>query len=464
MSATPATQSLSGEAGTTGPLVEPIVRPGSTGHTDGAWADRPVPVQTRSGRFTSTDPAAFPAVTGREVDWKLSPVERLRPLIDGPLDGSPYAYLARETPGATVEWVTPDHDLVGRAGTPEDKASANAWSSVENVLLVTLTGDEKSSITIGRSGLDAAPRAGHTIVHATPNSRGIVILQNTGAAQLVENVEIVVDEGAQITVVSVQEWDDDAIHLSSQFATLGRDAQLKHFVVTLGGSIVRVNPSAHLKGQGSDADLNGVYFADAGQHLEQQVYVNHDAPNTKSRVNFKGALQGEGARTVWIGDVLIGRAAPGTDSYEQNRNLVLSEGTRADSIPNLEIETGDIMGAGHASATGRFDDEHLFYLESRGIPEEEARRIVVLGFLSEIVQRIGDDKLQERLQASLESELADGARARAEADALHGSAASTRSPYVDTSPGATTALGTDHDSSEPDAAVKAAAADAGATA
>ena len=82
------------------------------------------------------------------------------------------------------------------------------------------------------------------------------------------------------------------------------------------------------------------------------------------------------------GDVLIGRTAPGTDSYEQNRNLVLSEGTRADSIPNLEIETGDILGAGHASATGRFDDEHLFYLESRGIPEEEARRIVVLGFLS----------------------------------------------------------------------------------
>jgi Fe-S cluster assembly protein SufD len=428
MSATPVTtDNLSA------PVVQPIVRPGSTGHTDGAWADRPVPVQTRSGRFTSTDPAAFAAVTGREVDWKLSPVERLRPLIDGTLDGSPYAYLARETQGASVEWVSPEHPLRGTAGTPEDKASANAWSNVENVLLVTVSGDEPSSITIGRSGLDTAARAGHTVVHATANSRGIVILQNAGSANLVENVEIIVDEGAQLTLVSVQEWDDDAIHLSTQFAKIGRDAVLKHFVVSLGGSIVRVNTAAHLSGQGGEADLNGVYFADAGQHLEQQVYVNHDAPKTKSRVNYKGALQGDGARTVWIGDVLIGRTAPGTDSYEQNRNLVLSEGTRADSIPNLEIETGDILGAGHASATGRFDDEHLFYLESRGIPEAEARRMVVLGFLSEIVQRIGDQRLQDRLQASLEAELTEGARARAEADALHGS--SHGKAYVDRLPG-----------------------------
>ncbi|GAA4264705.1 Fe-S cluster assembly protein SufD [Frondihabitans peucedani] len=453
MSATPATtQPTSTDPATAAPLVEPIVRPGSKGHTDGAWADRPVPVQTRSGRFASTDPAAFPAVTGREVDWKLSPVERLRPLIDGALDGSPYAYLARDTPGASVEWVAPDHALVGTAGTPEDKASANAWASVDNVLLVTLSGDDASSITLGRSGFDASPRAAHTVVHATPNSRGMVILQNSGSANLVENVEIVVDEGAQLTVVSVQEWDDDAIHLATHFAKIGRDAQLKHFVVSLGGSVVRINPSAHLAGQGADADLNGVYFADAGQHLEQQVYVNHDAPATKSRVNYKGALQGEGARTVWIGDVLIGRTAPGTDSYEQNRNLVLSEGTRADSIPNLEIETGDIQGAGHASATGRFDDEHLFYLESRGIPEEEARRIVVLGFLSEIVQRIGEPGLQERLQASLEKELAEGARARAEADSAAGSAASRRSPYVDSQPGASVATGTEHVTTEPDVA------------
>jgi Fe-S cluster assembly protein SufD len=103
--------------------------------------------------------------------------------------------------------------------------------------------------------------------------------------------------------------------------------------------------------------------------------------------------------------VLIGNAAVGTDSYEQNRNLVLTDGTRADSVPNLEIETGDIEGAGHASATGRFDDEQLFYLQSRGITEEEARRLVVRGFLAEVVQQIGDAELEERLMAALEAEL-----------------------------------------------------------
>ncbi|NRD26025.1 Fe-S cluster assembly protein SufD [Frigoribacterium sp. VKM Ac-2836] len=399
---------MSAAAPTTTPesTTTPGVQHGAGAHTDGGWGL--VPVQTRSERFTSVDPAAFADVTGREVDWKLSPVSRLRPLIDGHLDGSPYAYLARETPGATVEWIDRGDSRVGTAGTPEDKASANAWASAEKVLAVTLDGDEPSAITIGRSGLDREPRAGHTLIHAKAHSQAMVVLRNTGSAQLVENVEIVVDEGAHLTVVTLQEWDDDAVHLASHHARIGRDAQLKHFVVSLGGSVVRVNPSAHLAEQGADAELYGVYFADAGQHLEQQVYVNHDAPKTRSRVNYKGALQGAGARTVWIGDVLIGRTAPGTDSYEQNRNLVLSEGTRADSIPNLEIETGDIEGAGHASATGRFDDEHLFYLQSRGISEHEARRLVVLGFLVEVIQKIGDADLQARLVDAIEVELAAG--------------------------------------------------------
>ena len=149
----------------------------------------------------------------------------------------------------------------------------------------------------------------------------------------------------------------------------------------------------------------GLYFADAGQHIEHRLFVDHTAPKTKSHVTYKGALQGEGARSVWVGDVLIGNSAVGTDSYEQNRNLVLTDGTRADSVPNLEIETGDIEGAGHASATGRFDDEQLFYLMARGIPEDEARRLVVRGFLTEIVQQIGSAELEQRLMEALETEL-----------------------------------------------------------
>jgi len=372
-------------------------------HSDGRFGF--VPVQTRSARFKSFNVADFPAVTGREAVWKLSPVAKFTDLTAGELDGS--AYDIDSTPHADVDvsWVDRSDARIGAAGAPEERAAANAWSTFDKALAITVSGEEAKEVTITRSGLGSTPRAAHTVIEARPFSQGVVILQNTGSARISENVEIIVGESANLTVVTVQEWDADAVQLANHFATIGRDARLKHVVVSLGGGIVRVNPSVQLAGPGSDTELFGLYFADAGQHLEQQVYVNHDAPNSRSRVNYKGALQGAGARTVWIGDVLIGRTAPGTDSYEQNRNLVLTEGTRADSIPNLEIETGDILGAGHASATGRFDDEQLFYLQSRGIGEIEARRLVVRGFLSEIVQHIGSGPLEERLQGAIEDEL-----------------------------------------------------------
>jgi len=372
-------------------------------HSDGRFGF--VPVQTRSARFKSFDVADFPAVTGREAVWKLSPVAKFTDLTAGALDGSVYEIDTTPHPDVDVSWVDRSDTRIGTAGAPEERAAANAWSTFEKALAITVTGEEAKEITLTRANLGSAPRAAHTVIEAKPFSQAVVILQNSGDARLSENVEIIVGESANLTVVTVQEWNADAVQLANHFASIGRDARLKHVVVSLGGGIVRVNPSVHLAGPGSDTDLFGLYFADAGQHLEQQVYVNHDAANSRSRVNYKGALQGVGARTVWIGDVLIGNSAPGTDSYEQNRNLVLTEGTRADSIPNLEIETGDILGAGHASATGRFDDEQLFYLQSRGIGEVEARRLVVRGFLSEIVQHIGSAPLEERLQGAIEDEL-----------------------------------------------------------
>ncbi|ROQ58837.1 iron-regulated ABC transporter permease protein SufD [Rathayibacter sp. PhB152] len=380
-------------------------RLGIAAHSDGAFT----PVQTRSERFASTDVDAFETVTGREIAWKLTPVARLGDLIDGPLDGSPTPLESAAVEGVDVSWVGRDDARIGTAGLPEDRAAANAWSQFEKALSIRVTGEDEKVATLVRTGLGSAPRAAHTIIEAAPYARGVVVLQNEGEATLAENVEVLVGEGAQLTIVTLQEWADDARHLANHFLRVGRDAKVKHIVVTLGGSIVRVNPSAHLVERGADGELLGLYFADGGQHLEQQVYVDHDAPDTRSRVTYKGALQGQGARTVWIGDVLIRQSANGTDSYEQNRNLVLSDGTRADSIPNLEIETGDIAGAGHASATGRFDDEQLFYLQSRGIREDEARRLVVRGFLSEIVQQIGVTELEDRLQLAIEAELAGSA-------------------------------------------------------
>lgn len=391
-------------AGTPSQTLETTGQHGIRAHSDGAG--RFVPVQTRSERFTSTNVDDFAAVTGREASWKLTPVDKLGELISGDLDGSAYSVDADSVDGVSVTWVDAADVERGLAGIPEERAAANAWSQTEQVLRIDVSGEEKKRAVIRRSTLGTTPRAAHTVITAAPFSSALVILDSLGQAKLTENVEIVVGDGAHLTVVSVQGWDDDALHLAAHFAKIGRDAKLKHVVVSLGGSIVRVNPSTHLASEGGDVEALGLYFSDAGQHLEQQVYVNHDAPHTRSRVTYKGALQGQGARSVWIGDVLIGQKATGTDSYEQNRNLVLTDGTRADSIPNLEIETGDIAGAGHASATGRFDDEQLFYLQARGISEEEARRLVVRGFLTEIVQQIDDAELQERLGAAIEAELA----------------------------------------------------------
>ena len=368
-----------------------------------------VPVQTRNERFTSTDVHDFPEVTGREATWKLTPVDRLGELISGVLDGTRYEFEVPDVDDVDVSWVPRSDSRIGLAGIPEDRASANAWTMFEGALAITVGGEEHRELVLSRSQFGSGARAAHTLIDAKPFSNAVVVLDNSGSALLSENVEILVGDGASLTVVTVQDFDDDARYVATHFAKVGRDATLKHVVVSLGGSVVRVNPSATLAEPGADGELLGVYFADSGQHLEQQVFLFHQAANTRGRVNYKGALQGEGARTVWIGDVLIGPDAVATDSYEQNRNLVLTDGTRADSIPNLEIETGDIQGAGHASATGRFDDEQLFYLRARGIPEEEARRLVVRGFLTDIIQRIGYAPLEERLTSAIEVELA-GAR------------------------------------------------------
>lgn len=376
-------------------------------HSDGGWGL--VPIQSRAGRFASFDVAEFEPVTGMETEWKFTPTKILKDLLNDPLDGGRYEY-ATESVGegsaeAALEWVSRSDARIGTVGKPEERGSANAWTQFDEALVITVSGEQLAETRITRTSLSVKSRAAHTFIEAKPNSNGVVIIDSSGAASLSENVEISVGDGARLTVVSIQDWDAEGMHLATHFAKIGRDAYLKHVVVSLSGTVVRVNTNAHLAGEGSDVELLGVYFADAGQHLEQQVFVNHDAPHSKSRVSYRGALQGKDARAVWVGDVLIRPSAPGTDSYEENRNILLTEGTRADSVPNLEIETGDIAGAGHASASGRFDDEQLFYLQSRGVPEDEARRLVVRGFLSAIIQRIGVPTVQEKLELAIETEL-----------------------------------------------------------
>lgn len=369
-----------------------------------------VPVQTRSERLHSFEPADFGAPTGREVNWKHTPVAKLAGLFaDEPGDENAVTYGL----DAVEAFLAPSEDEEGPYGEffrPEDLPSAIAWKQGPRGLHIQLPAEAEldEPILVPIEGTGADKRAfGQILIEALPHSRGTVVLEHKGSAQYAQNVEIIVRDGAHLTVISLQRWNDDAVHASAHQATVGADATLKHFVISFGGGMVRVNPSLELTGAGSEGYMYGLSYADAGQHLESQVYLHHKGPHTKGDVLYKGALQGEGAHSVWIGDVLIGADATGTDSYEANRNLVLTEGARADSIPNLEIETGDILGAGHASATGRFDDEQLFYLQARGITEEEARRLVVLGFLTDIVQRLGIPALETELLAAIEAELAE---------------------------------------------------------
>jgi Fe-S cluster assembly protein SufD len=361
------------------------------------------PADARVDRMLSRDPDAFPALTGREEDWRFTPLARLRGLHDGSAAADGVLELTVTGP-ATVETIGPDHPLVGTALLPADKAAALAMRDFKEGQLVRIDGELAEPVVLSFTGSGQVSH-GHVVVDVAPFAKGVVVLEHTGDATHSGGVEVRVGDGADITLVSLQEWDDTAVHLSAQAALVGRDARFKSVVVTLGGNLVRLNPTVSYGATGGSAEFVGLAFADAGQHLEHRLFVDHGMPHCTSRVTYKTAVQGEGAHTIWIGDVLIRAAATGTDTYELNRNLLLTDSARADSVPNLEIETGEIAGAGHASATGRFDDEQLFYLQSRGITPDEARRIVVLGFFTEILQQIGVPSLEGRLVQAIEQEL-----------------------------------------------------------
>ncbi|MCG8924820.1 Fe-S cluster assembly protein SufD [Lentzea sp. CC55] len=366
-----------------------------------------VPVASRAEHFTSYDVDAFEVPGGREEIWRFTPLKRLAGLHSGAAATGSAAVEVNAAAGVTVETVGRDDDRLGKAGVPGDRIAAQAYSSFEQATIVTLPGDAKTeptTVTVTGAGTGTVAY-GHIQIKASQFAEGTVILDFRGSGAYADNVEFLVADGAHLTVIAIHDWADDAVHVSQHHVKLGRDATIKHTVVTLGGDVVRVTPVVQYAGRGGDAELFGLYFADAGQHQEHRPFIDHGQPNCRSNVVYKGALQGEGAHAVWIGDVLIRVAAEGTETFELNRNLILTDGARADSVPNLEIETGEIEGAGHASATGRFDDEQLFYLQARGIPETQARRLVVRGFFQELIAKITVPEVRERLETAIEAEL-----------------------------------------------------------
>jgi Fe-S cluster assembly protein SufD len=365
-----------------------------------------LPTGSPAERFTSRNPDDFAVPRGREEEWRFTPVRLIRDVFE------PYEHEGTETvtvdapEGVRHELVGRDHPLFGTVARPADRVAALALAGVQQALLVDIGVEVAPERPIlvdvhGKPGRNY----GHVIVRAQRFSQATVIFDHTGQTTDTANVEFLVEDGASLSVVSVQDWDPGTVHISAHTARVGRDASFRHVSVGLGSGLVRLSPTVTYAGPGGRAELLGVALVGSDHHVESRLFVDHSQPNCSSNVLYKNALLGDSARTVWIGDVRIRPSATGTDTYEMNRNLLLSDGARADSVPNLEIETGDIAGAGHASATGRFDDLQLFYLQARGIPEDQARRLVVRGFFADVVERIGVPDLQHRILTAIETRL-----------------------------------------------------------
>jgi Fe-S cluster assembly protein SufD len=371
------------------------------------------PPKTRAHALRSHDVNDFPALTGREEEWRFTPLRRLRGLATGDVVvGAPPQYeYGQLPPGVSVSTVDRSDPRPGSVLTPFDRISALASGNAKEAMLVSVARGanpgEAATIRLVGAGAEGAA-FGHTFVEVGELAEATLVLEHTGSATLADNVEVAVGNAARLVLVTVADWASDAVQAQHVKFRLGRDAHVTHIQVALGGDLVRQYTSVEYADRGGECEAYGLYFAGAGQHLEHRLLVDHGVPDCRSYVNYRGALQGAGAHTVWVGDVLIRAVATGTDTYEVNRNLILTDGARADSIPNLEIETGEVIGAGHASATGRFDDEQLFYLMSRGIPDQVARRLVVHGFFHELLGKIPVDDLRDRLAVTIEARLADG--------------------------------------------------------
>ncbi|OFL16316.1 Fe-S cluster assembly protein SufD [Corynebacterium sp. HMSC067D03] len=365
--------------------------------------------------FSSFNVEDFEVPGGRDEVWRFVSLRRLRGLHNGQFAPQAPAQITVDAPSeVTVEQVALDDDRVTAAGAPVDRIAAQAWTSSENATLVSVPANvelnDTITITVTGAGADVTT-FGTIVVETSANSGATVLVRYEGSGTHADNVNWVIGEGSRVNAVIDANWDLDAVHVGQQAIVVKRDATLRHHVATFGGEVVRISPRVSFEAPGGDAELTGVYFADAGQYIENRLLVDHGVPNCRSNVLYKGALQGDKAsglpeaRTCWVGDVLIRAEAQGTDTYETNRNLVLTDGARADAIPNLEIETGEIAGAGHAATVGRFDDDQLFYLRSRGIREEDATRLIIRGFFNEVLNQIPIESVREDLIARVAGEL-----------------------------------------------------------
>ena len=357
----------------------------------------------------------FTIPTRKQEDWRYTPVERISEFFDSFKPSNNVAVELKGVDGdshVTMQ-ILPKNEAPHTEMKPSDRVAAVAWNSAKSAYVLHVCGEVTKPIILQIHGnnlqsLDAAKSldALHLVIEADSYTNADIIVEHTGVAKLAEGVEIILGDNAHVSTTFIQEWDSGSKHVGNHRIHVGQGASLRHTMVTLGGDVVRIRMDQDFGGEKGDLNMLGMYFVDPGEHVEHRTMVVHNHPECKSRVVYKGALYGKGAHSTWVGNALIKPEAPGTDSYELNRNLVLTPGAIADSEPNLEIENGNIIGAGHASSVGRFDDEELFYLQSRGVSEADARKLVVRGFFNELIEEIGVPQIVDHLMAAIERRLA----------------------------------------------------------
>jgi Fe-S cluster assembly protein SufD len=314
-----------------------------------------------------------------------------------------------------------------------DMAAAEHPHLVEPYLH-TLVEPERTKLT----GLHAAFRTGGTFVHVPRNVQVDLPLQSLSyldadGAAVFPHTLIVVEEGASLTFVdrlaspdlnralsdavveihagpgahvryiSLQDWGRGVTHLSVQRTHAERDADVRSLAVAFGGDLSRTEVESVLAGPGGHSEMLGLYFTDATQHFDHRSLQDHVAPHCTSDLLYKGALK-DASRVVYSGLIRIHPGARGSDAFQTNRNIVLSDQAKADSIPNLEIENNDVR-CSHAASVGPVDDTALFYLQTRGIPRHEAEQLIVTGFFQEVLERVPLEEVREGLAEAIDAEL-----------------------------------------------------------
>lgn len=361
----------------------------------------------------SFNPDDFPLPTRKQDDWRFTPLDRMEEFFSvfhpsGKTELSLTTVDGSSVPAgvADLRQTTTSDPQVGTVLLPSDRAAAVQWaSSRDHAYVLTLRGTWTTPLVLKIQGKSLDMDAFQLSIIAAPESGGDLVIEHQGDARLAEGIEISTGANSHVCIASIQEWSPASKHVGNHRIHLGQGSSLRHCMVTLGADVARIRIDQDFDGPEGDINMLGIYFVEPGEHMEHRTMVVHNQPDCKSRVIYKGALEGKQAHSTWVGNALIQPTAPGTDSYELNRNLVLIPGAVADSEPNLEIENGNIVGAGHASSVGRFDDEELFYLQSRGVPEAEARKLVVRGFFGQLIEEIGIPSIASHLMDAVNRRL-----------------------------------------------------------